>query len=59
MRPDPPAPDTPNEGRTRKYRPLVPQEQAIEAHHRGWQAALVGAGLALGLLANAVVSLLT
>lgn len=59
MRPDPPEPDTPNEGRIRKYRPLVEPEKAIEEHSRKWQAALIGAGLALGLLANAVVSLLT
>lgn len=48
----PPAPDTANTGRRRKYVPLVEQDKYVS---KRWKAALVGAGLAFGSIGEAVV----
>ena len=57
MRPDPPAPDTPNSGRTLKYAPLVEPTPEAPLHDRRLQltaaAAAVGAGAVL--IVDAVV----
>ena len=60
MRPDPPAPDTPNAGRTRAYSPLVEPYEPEKLQRR--ELALIGAvagfaGAALVVVAQVVAGL--